>query len=91
MIANSLKFMPYSKFISSSTKFFTSGTTTTQISNILTNTLGVVLGGIIDGIDNIFNPAFADFKERMKSFHHGLLNSSVIISINTFNCKMILN
>lgn len=68
LIANSLKFMPYSKFISSSTKFFTSGTTTTQISNILTNTLGVVLGGIIDGIDNIFNPAFADFQGTYEEF-----------------------
>lgn len=68
LIAKSLKFMPNSKFISSSTKFFTAGTTNKQISNILTNSLGVVLGAIIDGLDTIFNPAFADFQGTYEKF-----------------------
>lgn len=68
LIAKSLKFMPNSKFISSSTKFFTAGTSNKQISNILTNSLGVCLNGIISGADKIFNPAFADFQGTYEKF-----------------------
>ena len=66
-LAKSLKIMPYSKVINSATRYFSKCTSTTHVAKTLNNTLELTLGGLITGINNIFNPAFADFSGTYKN------------------------
>lgn len=61
-ITKSAKFAVRSKFIAKAAKFFTQGTSKSNVSEIVQNTLGIALNGIINGLDAIVNPKFADFE-----------------------------
>lgn len=66
-LAKCAKFVPRSKLVGSITNFITKSkitndVTTNHVANTLSNSLGIALGSLIGTIDNVLNPAFADFR-----------------------------
>ena len=72
IFAKCVKFVPQSKLVGSITNFITKNkitndVTTNHVAKTLSNSLGIALSGIIGTIDNVLNPAFADFRETYRT------------------------
>lgn len=68
LLLKSIKFVPYSKIVNSLTRFLKKPYMKVmpgdnqKVVNMMGNVLDLYLGNLIDGIDKVVNPAFADFQ-----------------------------